>query len=164
MIVFIYRRCAQLHNELVLSSETIRSPCLYHTLDLLLDQHRGAVVDTVVSTIMSNYIIPAHQLPRGLVRLYLYCGVLAVLAQNVAALALTAPLSLCQELGLDIELLHGNIAVDGQVHLHHNFLNEQGIQVLLDDIKDLETKSGKVVASGLSNTVKGSKQEFGQCK
>ena len=32
------------------SSQTIRSPCLYCTLDLLLDQHRGVAVDTVVST------------------------------------------------------------------------------------------------------------------
>jgi len=110
--------------------------------------------------IMTN-IIPAHQQPR-LVRLYLYCGALAILAQNVAALASTAPLSLCQELGLNVEQLHRNIAVAGQVHLHHNFLNEKEIQVLLDDIKDLETKSGKFVPSGLSNTVKGSKQEFGQ--
>lgn len=66
----------------------------------------------------------------------------------------------CQELQLDVPRLQKAIA-SGHVYQQFDFLNEDQVQFLLNEIQELE-KNGQFVASGLSNTAKGASQGFGQ--
>lgn len=87
---------------------------------------------------------------------------MAVMVQKVDSLASSSSSSSksCEGLGIDVDQLQRFI-VAGQIYQHHNFLNEEEIQILLTDIGNLE-KKGSFLPSGLSNTVKGSMQDFGQ--
>lgn len=66
----------------------------------------------------------------------------------------------CQELQLDVPRLQQAV-VSGHVYQQFDFLSEDQVSFLLNEIQQLE-EDGKFVASGLSNTLKGSAQGFGQ--
>ena len=65
----------------------------------------------------------------------------------------------CQELGIDFDELRRTVS-QGRVYQKENFLTEDEVQSLLNDMNDLEAK-GHFQRSGLSNTVKGDNQNFG---
>jgi hypothetical protein len=84
---------------------------------------------------------------------------LASSTSSSSSLSLSSSKS-CEGLGIDVDQLQRFILA-GKVFQHHNFLNEEEIQILLTDIENLE-KEGSFLPSGLSNTAKGSRQGFGQ--
>lgn len=65
-----------------------------------------------------------------------------------------------KSLVVDLEKLKESV-LSGRVYQHENFLNEEEIQILVDDIDRL-TREKKMMPSGLSNTNKGGNQQFGE--
>ena len=60
---------------------------------------------------------------------------------------------------LDVKRLKHEIA-NGRVYQHHNFINEEQVQAMIDDIEKLREQN-KMQPSGLSNTLKKENQNFG---
>lgn len=86
------------------------------------------------------------------------CGALA--SPNINTCSNTQDECRSQSSIVDLQKLKEDV-LSGRVYQHNDFLNEEEIMMLLNDIDRLIVEK-KMVPSGLSNTNKGGKQNFGE--
>jgi len=76
-----------------------------------------------------------------------------------SALAADTVASVAEELRLDVDRLRRDISA-GRVYQQQNFLSEDDVSAILNEVEGMKRSGGAFAPSGLSNTARGSSQNF----